>query len=89
MTLKKIFGDKSCAVRYFFHHKSNNGIKPLFSRGQSLGRMDPGASYAAASNMETDRTRILLARRKPCFFFAFAWTSALTATFKKSRSITH
>ncbi|NKC02926.1 hypothetical protein HED55_04810 [Ochrobactrum haematophilum] len=82
MTLKKIFGDKSCAVRYFFHHKSNNGIKPLFSRGQSLGRMDPGASYAAASNMETDRTRILLARRKPCFF-AFAWTSALTATFKK------
>ncbi|WHS30843.1 hypothetical protein QLQ09_13295 [Brucella sp. NM4] len=80
---------KAVQFAIFFHHKSNNGIKPLFSRGQSLGRMDPGASYAAASNMETDRTRILLARRKPCFFFAFALIATLAVSFPKSRAITH
>ncbi|SPL65102.1 hypothetical protein OHAE_969 [Ochrobactrum soli] len=39
--------------------------------------------------METDRTRILLARRKPCFFFAFALIATLAVSFPKSRAITH
>ena len=71
MTSRKIFGDKSCAVRYFFGNKPNNGMKPLSHAVKVLGGWIQARNSAAASKMETGRTRIRLARRKPCFFFGF------------------
>ncbi|WP_158279430.1 hypothetical protein [Falsochrobactrum shanghaiense] len=62
---------KAVQSAIFFINKPNSG-KTVGSRGQVLGGWIQARFHAAAINLETDRTRIQLARRKPCFFFDLA-----------------